>query len=96
MCVEHIPSPVDNAGRKVEHTYTGPSDSDLAEELFQCQADVSLHLLDSVHNSGIFVGLFACVVSFVSLWLFCCWFFWGGCCICFVYLSGVVHIYTKI
>ena len=45
MCEEHILSPVQNARRKVEHTYTGPVDSDLAEELFRCQADVSLWLL---------------------------------------------------
>ena len=40
MCVEHVPSPVDNAKRKVEHIYTGPSDSDLAEEMAQCEAEV--------------------------------------------------------
>lgn len=39
MCVEHVPSPVDNAKRKVEHIYTGPSDSDLAEEMARCEAE---------------------------------------------------------
>lgn len=42
MCVEHIPSPVANARAKVEHAYTGSLDSDLAEEMCQCQADVSV------------------------------------------------------
>ena len=40
MCVEHVLSPIGNARRKVEHIYTGPSDSDLAEELFLCRPDV--------------------------------------------------------
>ena len=45
MCEEHIPSPVQSARKKVEHTYTGPADSDLAEELFRCQPDVSFLLV---------------------------------------------------
>ncbi|BFY97191.1 hypothetical protein BsWGS_00231 [Bradybaena similaris] len=39
MCVDHIPSPVDNAKKKVEHIYTGPLDSDLAEEMVLCEAE---------------------------------------------------------
>ncbi|KAK0057912.1 116 kDa U5 small nuclear ribonucleoprotein component [Biomphalaria pfeifferi] len=39
MCVDHIPSPVENAKRKIEHIYTGPMDSDLAEEMIQCEAE---------------------------------------------------------
>jgi len=39
MCVEHIPSPQDSAKRKVEHIYTGPMDSELAEEMVQCEAE---------------------------------------------------------
>ncbi|KAH9520165.1 U5 small nuclear ribonucleoprotein component [Bulinus truncatus] len=39
MCVDHIPSPVENAKRKIEHIYTGPMDSDLAEEMMQCEAE---------------------------------------------------------
>lgn len=39
MCVDNIPSPVDNAKRKIEHIYTGPMDSDLAEEMVQCEAE---------------------------------------------------------
>ena len=42
MCVEHISSPLDHAKRKVEHIYTGPSDSDLAEEMMQCESEVRL------------------------------------------------------
>ncbi|CAL1526130.1 unnamed protein product [Lymnaea stagnalis] len=42
MCVEHIPSPVENAKRKIEHIYTGPMDSDLAEEMLQCEAEVNV------------------------------------------------------
>ncbi|KAK3090695.1 hypothetical protein FSP39_013824 [Pinctada imbricata] len=39
MCVEHIKSPLTNAQIKVEHIYTGPSDSDLAEMMHACDAD---------------------------------------------------------
>ena len=39
MCVEHIPSPLDNARHKIEQTYSGPSDSPLAEAMAECDAD---------------------------------------------------------
>uniref|UniRef100_A0A0B7BBZ6 116 kDa U5 small nuclear ribonucleoprotein component n=1 Tax=Arion vulgaris TaxID=1028688 RepID=A0A0B7BBZ6_9EUPU len=39
MCVEHIPSPIDSARKKVEHIYTGPLDSELAEEMVMCEAE---------------------------------------------------------
>ncbi|XP_025094078.1 116 kDa U5 small nuclear ribonucleoprotein component-like [Pomacea canaliculata] len=39
MCVEHISSPVSNARSKVEHAYTGPLTSELAEEMCLCSAD---------------------------------------------------------
>ncbi|CAI9741869.1 kDa U5 small nuclear ribonucleoprotein component-like [Octopus vulgaris] len=38
MCVEHIPSPAANAHTKVEHMYTGPMDSELAESMVQCDS----------------------------------------------------------
>jgi U5 small nuclear ribonucleoprotein component len=41
MCVQHIPSPVDNAKLKVQHIYTGPLDTDLAEDMCNCDPDVS-------------------------------------------------------
>ena len=41
MCIEHIPSPVKNAKTKIEHIYTGPADSELAEEMALCDSDVS-------------------------------------------------------
>lgn len=39
MCVHHIPSPVHNARTKVEHIYTGPTDSQLAEDMINCDPD---------------------------------------------------------
>ncbi|XP_033104264.1 116 kDa U5 small nuclear ribonucleoprotein component-like [Anneissia japonica] len=44
MCVEHIPSPVMAAKNKVEHVYTGPSDSDLAEAMIDCDSEGPLML----------------------------------------------------
>ena len=41
MCVNHIPSPLANARKKIEHLYTGPLDSELAESMFECAPDVS-------------------------------------------------------
>ncbi|CAC5382683.1 unnamed protein product [Mytilus coruscus] len=39
MIVEHIKSPITNAQIKIEHMYTGPSDSDLAELMAQCDPE---------------------------------------------------------
>ncbi|PNF43618.1 116 kDa U5 small nuclear ribonucleoprotein component [Cryptotermes secundus] len=39
MCVQHIPSPVDNARPKVQHIYTGPLDTVLAEAMCNCDPD---------------------------------------------------------
>lgn len=39
MCVNHIPSPAANAKVKVEHIYTGPQDSDLAEIMGDCDPE---------------------------------------------------------
>ena len=40
MCVQHIPSPHTNARRKVEHIYTGPLDTELAEAMVECDPEV--------------------------------------------------------
>ncbi|KAJ4438891.1 U5 small nuclear ribonucleoprotein component [Periplaneta americana] len=50
MCVQHIPSPVDNAKLKVQHIYTGPLDSDLAEDM--CNCDPEGHLM--VHSTKMY------------------------------------------
>lgn len=42
MCVQHIPSPEGGAKAKIEHTYTGGLDSDLAETMTECDPDVSV------------------------------------------------------
>jgi len=42
MCVKHIPSPLDNAKTKVEHCYTGPLTSDLAESMINCNPEGTL------------------------------------------------------
>ncbi|CAJ0940337.1 unnamed protein product [Ranitomeya imitator] len=39
MCVQHIPSPKAGARAKIEHTYTGGVDSELGEEMSQCDPD---------------------------------------------------------
>ena len=40
MCVKHIPSPLENASAKVEHIYTGPQDTELANAMQQCDPEV--------------------------------------------------------
>jgi translation elongation factor EF-G len=45
MCVQHIPSPADNARLKVQHIYTGPLDTDLAEDMCNCDPDVSTYAI---------------------------------------------------
>lgn len=39
MVVDHIPSPVENAARKVEQIYTGPLDTEVAEAMKKCDPD---------------------------------------------------------
>ncbi|KAK7167517.1 hypothetical protein R3I94_001798 [Phoxinus phoxinus] len=39
MCVQHIPSPQGGAKAKIEHSYTGGLDSDLAETMSECDPD---------------------------------------------------------
>ncbi|XP_037094775.1 LOW QUALITY PROTEIN: 116 kDa U5 small nuclear ribonucleoprotein component-like [Pollicipes pollicipes] len=39
MCVEHIPSPAENARHKIAQTYSGPQDSPLAAAMADCDAD---------------------------------------------------------
>lgn len=39
MCVQHIPSPVDSAKTKVEHTYTGPLDDELGDAMVSCDPE---------------------------------------------------------
>ncbi|XP_066554667.1 116 kDa U5 small nuclear ribonucleoprotein component [Amia ocellicauda] len=39
MCVQHISSPQDGAKNKIEHSYTGGLDSDLAEVMVECDPD---------------------------------------------------------
>lgn len=45
MCVEHIKSPLSNARSKVEHIYTGPLDTELAESMVNCDPEVSRYLV---------------------------------------------------
>lgn len=42
MCVNHIPSPAENAKNKIDTIYTGPQDTDLAKDMLDCNPDVSL------------------------------------------------------
>jgi U5 small nuclear ribonucleoprotein component len=39
---EHIPSPSDNARNKMTHAYTGPLDSDIGDDLINCDPEVNL------------------------------------------------------
>ncbi|XP_059478720.1 116 kDa U5 small nuclear ribonucleoprotein component [Neocloeon triangulifer] len=39
MCVQHIKSPLDNAKGKVEHIYTGPLESEIAEDMCKCDPE---------------------------------------------------------
>ncbi|KYQ50143.1 hypothetical protein ALC60_10776 [Trachymyrmex zeteki] len=39
MCVTHVPSPQAHAPTKVQHVYTGPIDSPLAQDMINCDPD---------------------------------------------------------
>lgn len=42
MCAEHINSPLDNAKTKIEHIYTGPSDTKLFDDMINCDQEGKL------------------------------------------------------
>lgn len=50
MCVNHIPSPIDNARAKVENIYTGSLNSRLAQNMFDCDPNGRL----MVHSSKMY------------------------------------------
>jgi U5 small nuclear ribonucleoprotein component len=39
MCVTHIPSPLSNAKNKVTNVYTGPVESEVAEDMLNCDSE---------------------------------------------------------
>ncbi|CAG8473113.1 24812_t:CDS:10 [Cetraspora pellucida] len=53
MVVQHIPSPEKNASKKIEHTYTGPMDTDVAEAMRKCDSDGPLMIyVTKLYNSS--------------------------------------------
>lgn len=64
MCVEHIPSPADNARSKVQHVYTGPVESDLGDDMCACDPDVSFVLKFNVKDLVNVNAYFECYVIF--------------------------------
>lgn len=41
MCVNHIPSPAENAKNKIDTIYTGPQDTELAKDMLDCNPEVN-------------------------------------------------------
>ena len=41
MCMKHIKPPNQNAQEKIASTYTGPTDTELADSMINCDPDVS-------------------------------------------------------
>lgn len=41
MCVQHVASPKSNSQTKVEQIYTGPTDEEIAKDMFDCNPEVS-------------------------------------------------------
>ena len=73
MCVQFMKSPLASARAKVEHIYTGPVDTELAEAMFECDPDVSIPslTLSSSYVVLLMVPLiqvvFQCPLSLVGL-----------------------------
>lgn len=59
MCVQHIPSPNENARTKVENIYTGPLDTALVQDMFNCNPDVRINIQkeERDYNTIIFIFL---------------------------------------
>lgn len=56
MCVQHVPSPVEAAEVKVQSTYTGPLDDQLAEAMTTCDAEVHVSSPIGTHLHPIFLS----------------------------------------
>lgn len=54
MCVNHIPSPAENAKNKIGTIYTGPQDTELAKDMLNCNPDV-IFLMFNFLNCFVFV-----------------------------------------
>jgi len=42
MIVNMVKSPLENAPQKIEHIYTGPQDTELAQQMMKCDQDVNI------------------------------------------------------
>lgn len=51
MCVTHIPNPKANASAKIQHIYTGPTDTPLGQDMLDCNPDVRIGVSDSLEYS---------------------------------------------
>ena len=53
MIVEHVPNPVEGARVKVEHTYSGPQTSDVAQAMARCDASAPtmIHITKLYHTT---------------------------------------------
>lgn len=63
MCVHHVPSPAANAKAKIEHIYTGPSGTELAEVMADCDPEVIKKLMSLIdfklHSIDLILNIFA-------------------------------------
>ncbi len=56
MVADHIPSPGENAKTKLSHTYTGPLDSEIGDDMLSCDPEVwnsVFRYFISIHNFSI-------------------------------------------
>lgn len=56
MCVNHIPSPIENARTKVESIYTGPLNTSLVQDMFACDPNVRDELKMSNYHDISLIG----------------------------------------
>jgi len=57
MCIKKVPSPIENARNKIEHTYTGPMDSPIAEYMMECDPNGPLMIqVVKLYNSENYSG----------------------------------------
>jgi len=69
MCVTHVPSPQAHAPTKVQHVYTGPTDSVLAQDMAKCDPDVSILIL--ISTVAIFDVSDVIIINFYDGIIFC-------------------------
>jgi hypothetical protein len=64
MVIEHIPSPIDNAQKKIEHLYTGSLQEDIVTDMNTCNPNVCCDSSTSINRNRLLIFSCSCLLLF--------------------------------